>query len=294
MRRRNRIDIGEQRERLIDKLTRSADRSFDRFADDLGDVLRQYWHAASVVAASKVSRFLRNSTKAFTPAVAARIDKMMKTTLSGDMSRVIRPIIRAASVLSYTIGVSDMGVIASFSLPDRRAIKWLENHTMFWSLNHYDSHVSTRLKKLTTKVIEQGLSRHDAGLFFRNTIGEDLSRSDSYWRLTADAIATRGRSYGTISAMESAGVLEYEIDAVLDHRTSTICEYLNGKRFKVADAAQIRDLMIQATTPEQAKNISPWLSPKIVVGESPERLARMGVVVPPFHGNCRSRIVIVR
>lgn len=290
------ITSNKRRDEIIRRLNNKADDGFDEFADELGDVLRQFWNTASLIAAAKITSVLKSSTQAFTTRTASQVEKIAERMLKTGLGRAIRPIMKAASVISYSIGGGEVegGIIKSFNVVDRQAIKWLEDHTMFWSLDHYDTAVTKRLRRLTKKVITDGMSRADAGRFFANTIGTELDRSGSYWELTADAIATRGRSMGSVSAFERAGVLEYEIDAVLDHRTSDICEYLDGKRFKVADAVHVRSQMIEAVTPEQAKQISPWLRDKDVVDVPIERLAARGVVFPPFHGRCRSRLRIVK
>lgn len=164
---------------------------------------------------------------------------------------------------------------------------------MYWSLNHYDAHVTNRLKRLADKAIEQGLSRADAGKFFANTIGKELNRSASYWELTADAITTRARSFSNISGLERIGAIKYRWDSVIDHRTSDICRHLDGKEFRVERAAELRDKVLAAETPEEAKKLMPWLPEKQVVESSISQLERLGVVLPPAHGNCRARITIL-
>jgi len=289
------ITSNKRRDDIIRRLNEKADDGFDAFADELGEVLRQFWRTASLITAAKISSVLKSTTQRFTTKTARDIEVIAERMLKTGLGRAIRPIMKAASVISYSIGGAEIdgGIVKSFSLVDREAIRFLEEHTMFWSLNHYDTSVTNRIRKLTKRVISDGMSRRDAGLFFKNTIGENLKRSDSYWELTADAIATRGRSMGALSAFERAGVLEYEVDAVIDHRTSDICNYLNKKRFRVSDAVIVRGEMLQATTPEQAKQISPWLRDRDVVGAPIRELAARGVVFPPFHGRCRSRLRIV-
>lgn len=124
-------------------------------------------------------------------------------------------------------------------------------------------------------------------------IGPGLTESDHYWELTADAITTRSRSFGSIEAMVKADVTQYRWDSVVDHRTSDICRSLDGKVFEVAAAVEVRDAMIAAETPEEAKEIMPWLKPDEVVDTPVEELQRLGVVLPPAHALCRASIQIV-
>ena len=127
-----------------------------------------------------------------------------------------------------------------------------------------------------------------------NTIGT-ASRGQNrlgYWELTADAITTRSRSFGSIEALVKAGATQYEWDSVIDHRTSDICRELDGKVFEVARAVEVRDSMINAKTPEEAKEIMPWIPEKKFKEMSLAELQSAGVVLPPAHGRCRARIVI--
>ena len=59
---------------------------------------------------------------------------------------------------------------------------------------------------------------------------------------------------GTLASMDEAGFTEYDYEAILDDRTSAICQELNGQTFKISEA-------------------------------------EAGVNLPPMHPHCRSTIV---
>jgi hypothetical protein len=118
-------------------------------------------------------------------------------------------------------------------------------------------------------------------------------RSVPYWRLVANAAMSRAYHYGYIKAAELRGVLQYRFVAVLDSRTSEICQAMNGTVFNVSTAARLMERVAEAPDVEQVKTLMPWRKVSEVRGLSPAELEALGVMVPPLHGNCRSTLVIV-
>ena len=280
----------------------------------------EVWLTAGKAGLEAVRDILKGSA-AFKVGDIDDVIEVLQGALSTDFAANVSPVVNGSVKHVYSLGANEIrvGLGKSFNLVDRRAVKWLHEHHMYWSLNHYDSHVTERIKNLGEVVIKNGLSRENAGRFFQNTIGEELKRSDAYWRMTADAITTRSRSFGSIEAMVKAGATKYRVDAVIDHRTSDICRLLDGREvtvkdpetgeektfklddpsFEVHDAVTLRNQMIEAKTPEEVKEMSPWLSNSqtqrsLLSGDFKHThdLVRSGHMFPPFHGNCRSRLVI--
>lgn len=268
---------------------------FDEIADALQDVLALAWEQAGEEGITAVLEWLDERDGPFTADLVDGMNEILEDHMGGRMAERVSGIVRESVTMSYTLSQEQVraGLSASFNLPDRRAMGWLHQHEMYWTRTHYTREWTGRIANLAEVAIKNGLSRNDAGLFFQNTLGEAFrGERESYWSLVADAVTTRSRSFGSTEAFVKAGVTRYEVDAVVDHRTSDICRYLDGKVFEVADAVRVRDAMIAAPTPEAAKEIMPWAKPSDVIDKSPEALAAMGVVAPPFHGNCRSRLVI--
>lgn len=300
-------------ERLLASLL--AQESFDGIAGDLNDLLMLAWEQQGEAGIEAVLENLVNRGGKLTAADIEEATAILEDYMGAQLATRVSPVVREAITLAYGFAQEDIraGLSTSFNLVDRRAISWLHEHEMYWTRTHFDSAWTGRIKRLSEVAIKNGLSRHDAGLFFRNTLGTQLlDETDQYWELVANAVTTRSRSFGSIEAFQKAGITEYRIDAVLDHRTSEICRYLDGEEievllpdgtvnkyklddvsFKVADAVDVRDRMLAAKSPEEAKEIMPWKQPKFVLGKDTGELATAGVMMPPFHGHCRSRLVIV-
>lgn len=294
-----------------------AQESFDGIAGDLFELLSDSWIRSADMAINAVVEFISTLNGSFTQQNLDEATEIMGGFMGPRFGERVSPVVREAVTLSYSLSQEDIrtGLSTSFNLIDRRTLGWLHEHDMYWTRTWFDREWTERIANLSEVAIKNGMSRRDAGIFFRNTLGSQLvDETDQYWELVADAITTRSRSFGAIEAMVKADIQEYRVDAVIDHRTSDICRYLDGQPvdivndegitetvqlsdnervFQVEHAVNLRDQMIAAQTPEEAKDIMGWKSPKAVVGKFPVELARMGVVTPPFHARCRSRLVIV-
>ncbi len=107
----------------------------------------------------------------------------------------------------------------------------------------------------------------------------------------ANHVVTRSRESGRVDGYERAGVEYLQIRAVLDHRTSCICRNLHGRIIEVDKARRLRARLMDAKSPEDVKEIAPWVPCDGVKGkrssELPEHLA-----LPPYHFGCRTRTVV--
>lgn len=304
----------EEQLRIIDALL--AQETFDEIADSLAEIIQRLHRLMVDVGIREVIDDLRGRRGQFGKQDLDKALAILDDALSGQFPDNVAPIMRDASRVLYVRGQDEIraGLSASLNLTDRRAVRWLHEHHMYWLRTRFDKDTTDRIKRLADTAMKNGLSRRDATTFFKNTIGKAINEDDWYWEVVADAITTRARSFGSIEGMVKADIHEYRIDAVIDHRTSDICKYLDGqpveiedengekqtvqltdkdRTFDVRNAMRLRDRMIEAKTPEEAKDIMPWRSPKSVVGKFPADLSRMGVMMPPFHGRCRSRLVMV-
>lgn len=283
-------DISAQQAK-INRLLRQRD--FNKFSGNLAKILAETWVAAGKVGLRALNDYLKG-TAAFKVGEIDDVIEILKGALSTDFTANIQPVVNGSVKHVYGLGMNEVkvGLAKSFEVIDHRAVRWLHEHHMYWAGNRYDSHFAKRVKDLGDFAIKNGWSRERTGKLFANVLPSKDWQNESYWEMTADAITTRSRSFGSIEGLVKAGAKKYEWDSVIDHRTSDICRYLDGKVFEVAAAVDVRDRMIAAETPEEAKEIMPWAKPDDVVDRSTRELQELGVVLPPAHGRCRARIVI--
>lgn len=174
-------------------------------------------------------------------------------------------------------------------------------------------------RRLTTEQIASQLEKH-----FLNTI----PRPPSYWDVVSEAFIGRARSASSITALEDASVETYQLVAVIDEVTTDICRHLDGMVFKVSDARAHIEALNVLENAEDVKYAAPWVRKgahadggkrlfiphadgttttlakidRSGVGsvtdkgtysdtKSADELAALGVLVPPFHGRCRTTLV---
>jgi hypothetical protein len=161
--------------------------------------------------------------------------------------------------------------------------------TKYYTNNHFNTVILPELERRVDDLFNSETLDQPQIDDVIDYIGDRL-QSVPYWRVVANAAASRGYHYGAMKAGELLGVTSYRIQAVLDERTSAICQYMDGKEFDLSDAV---DLLEEAAfgSPDDVKNITPWLKLSQVVGQDADQLRDLGFMVPPFHPNCRSTIV---
>ncbi len=131
---------------------------------------------------------------------------------------------------------------------------------------------------------------------FRNirAVMDKRLKSVPYWRVVGNAAASRAYHFGLLRAAEQSGRgRAFRFVAVLDARTSAICQSLDGTEWPVRTGVEFMERIAKVQHPEDIKDIAPWMSNDDIQGMSPDQLAEAGVIVPPLHGNCRSSIAVI-
>lgn len=118
-------------------------------------------------------------------------------------------------------------------------------------------------------------------------------RSTPYWRVVANAATSRGFHYGVLKAAQQIGEQHLLFRAVIDQRTSAVCDELDGTMFSVARGVDLVERVAFDDDPAAAQRLTPWVGIEDVRGKSAAELEDMGVMVPPLHGNCRSSLVFL-
>jgi len=181
-------------------------------------------------------------------------------------------------------------------------------------------------RRIVGEGLERGLGRDDlAADLERAARAALIERQPFYWEVVAASFVGQGRSFAQMSSYAEAGIERYVIEAVLDERTTNICRFLHGKTFSVGDALQRFERVERAEQPEDIKQLVPWVretldpetgNPLLWVQGSGGRttiaevtrsafgtrddpgafrtiaagssMREVGVMLPPFHGLCRS------
>lgn len=162
----------------------------------------------------------------------------------------------------------------------------------FYTDSYFDKFVVPKLHKAVTEKFIQGNPDADSLHFIQKMLSEKLE-GNHYWHVVGNASASRSYHYGVLKSGVMTRQLGYQVYAIIDDRTSSICKEMDGKEFWVADAVHVIERSAKAESAEEVKELQPWLKYSEIRELSTDELVSKGVMVPPFHGLCRSTIELV-
>ena len=217
------------------------------------------------------------------------------------IGKVLEPLVSDKVGVAYDterVAVMRSGAIseaASFDVVDVAAKEWLDKDTVYWVDNAYDRVIGKRVATVVSDVaVEQGLGTRAAAQALREQLPPELlgKKPRGYFEVVASSATTRARTFGAIASFEQANIASAQYISVLDQVTSRICRELDGRVYRVEVLTELRDRMLEADSPEAAKEIMPWVPASSLQGKATEQLEAEGAIVPPAHGRCRSSLDI--
>lgn len=131
--------------------------------------------------------------------------------------------------------------------------------------------------------------------FYREVRGrlDKRLKSVPHWRGVATTAASSAYHYGLSRAGLGQGYTGYELVAVLDNRTSDVCEALDGRRFWLADAVANVEKRARVA-PEDLKEEMPFPKWDQIHDHTQAELTKAGILTPPFHPFCRTTMRLIR
>jgi len=171
-----------------------------------------------------------------------------------------------------------------------RIVTGMSQSAKYYTNNYFNTQVMPVLVDAVHSAVLNGTSNDLQELQAIRELLDRRLRSVPYWNIVANASASRAYHYGYIKTGVFMGKRHIVYTIVRDSKTSAICLELAGKRWKAQDVNILAD-RIATATPEEIKTITPWLRLDDVRGLNEAQLLALGVVVPPIHGHCRSRLV---
>ena len=225
--------------------------------------------------------------------------------------------------------------LAVFGTPDERALKQMQRVRRVVIRQGWQERLedfSDRARGLLTQAARDGLSKRAVGRQMQAAFGRHLGLSpgqaskQEYWELTGSAWLNTARNRANLQTYCDAGITQYRILAVVDERTTPVCQSLDGTVFSVQAQLQHEEQAAASNSLDELKARSPWLSAKqgpqaqgaatTQVGirssrgfvplahtggkaggtkllHSPQQLQRLGVGMPPYHAHCRTTVVAV-
>jgi len=279
------------------------------------------WRALSSLERERIVRASRAALKQVPDKVIPRVEETLRASANRTIDGVKQKVSRDFGyAVSYDQNARDARIA-------ERAAKSQGNFIR----NEYgkrEEAFSQRARQIVAEGLDAGHGRHEIGQRLKTELtAQGVNRSDAYWTMAAGVFVARARSYGAMSSYQQAGLTRYTILAVLDEVTTRQCRFMHNRTFSIARALETFDEVDAADDPEDVRYIQPWLRDgkddegqylyvknrdgsrttvareeqsgmgrvddpgKFKQAMSDADLAKAGVMIPPFHANCRTTVV---
>lgn len=211
-----------------------------------------------------------------------------------EVQNIIKRAVRKAYAMGKSLWANESAPVNTDSgvMLDERAIQFVRENGCYWLGEFYGTQVQPEIQATFAEALALGLDADALAARLKENVGKVMGNSHyEYWDIAASSMLVRARAFGNVFGMEEAQITEYEVFAMLDEGTCRICREMDGRRFKVAEAAKTCRRVLEMTDPEKVKAALPWMSAP-PIGVSSKKLTEGGKMLPPFHGRCRCDIVM--
>lgn len=220
-----------------------------------------------------------------------QLDPIMRESWTVDTDRLVTDIIGTMSEK----GARRAGAFRRFkNLPTRSLIEeGMVASTKYYSNTYFNRVVLPSMAGHINKQIADGGTFDDTYFRALRSHMDRRLKSVPHWRLVGNQAASRAYHYGLSRAGLADGYTGYTLRAIIDERTTQVCRSLNGKTFWLADGVA-RVEKVARILPSKLKEDAPWVTFEQVDGVDSAELAKSEILMPPFHGNCRTTIALSR
>ncbi|KXK47583.1 MAG: hypothetical protein UZ05_CHB002002207 [Chlorobi bacterium OLB5] len=243
-----------------------------------------------------VEYILKKGSDKFTAADSKAIDKILLDKLGKDFENTVSDDVDKLTEEILKLGKNEIAkplkVKLSFNVNDTEASKILAEQNLFWIRNYYGDNLKTKFDELTSGYFNSDKTLKEIAEDFETNFKSLTDQGSQYFYDLAEHQTNTVRELGKVNAFEQAKIQFYEIRAVMDDRTSEICQRLNGVIFPVERAIEYRDNILNLKDPEEIKEASPWLTPEQVLAlPADDADLPPGLSLPPYHFRCRTLVV---
>ncbi len=270
------------------------DKAYNKLLNKLRDAIATAYDEVTRAALKECVEYLVNKGSAsFLPGDATAIDEILQKKLGKDFESVVTDDINKLTQDILKLGkvevLKPIGMKLSFDVKDVEASKILAEQNLFWVGGHYNENLKKKFDELTAGYFDSDKTIEQIADDFEKNFGKLTEQGQQYFYDLAEHQTNTVRELGKVNGFEQAGVRYYEIRAIIDDRTSEICQRMNGTIFPVERAVEYRDNILSLKDPEAIKEASPWLSPEEVnVLPSDDGELPPGLSLPPYHFRCRT------
>lgn len=175
-------------------------------------------------------------------------------------------------------------------VPGDRSSEFIAYDVAFYGSRYYDRFAGPKINNLMGWMQENRGAIPESALRDAETVLKKVTLGSNYWENLSGVAANRAYNFGIIDLAVEQAVEDYQLVNPMDVLTTEVCEYLHGKKFKVADAVSAMNAYL-ATPPGTPGVEFPTIEQ--IKGLSAEEIAGNQWGSPPYHGNCRTIIVLI-
>lgn len=166
------------------------------------------------------------------------------------------------------------------------AIEGFTHRMNFYADNYYERIVVPRLMKAYDPTKSPKAMRKE----LRQITRQLLKNNEAYWQNVANSSVSFSYHFGYLKAAELNNHTTLMYVAVLDERTTKFCRGIDGKTIKLSKVLD-RLEEISEMTGDESSNYKYWKLASSVKGKPKiTTMTKMGILVPPFHANCRTTL----
>jgi hypothetical protein len=207
----------------------------------------------------------------------------------------------------YRLGLSETpktGVKLGYNVTDQKAVEIMNNHNIFFIGEYYNHNNGDIMKNEIGNLFAEALSRRETAGRVARLVELDKELGIRYFEGFVEHATSRIRNIGNIAGYEKARIEYAEVFAILDDRTTEICQEMNGRMIPVSYMSEIKDRLLSIETEgrevmevkEDLKSILPFWSDKdtdLIKGLSTDKILsnNPGLALPPYHWRCRTETI---
>jgi hypothetical protein len=289
------LDYSTFKEQRTFRIVKQGGEEFKEEEEELAAQIAYGVYAAGAAGAATLVSSIKNANGSTDRMIAAIDDYAQDfkeiaaegTTLAKNIEKTVDKTIKKAA---NTYGSAE--VVEEFA--EKLAIKnGLVKSTKHYTNEFFESTISPRLYTL----VEKYSDHKDEALLIdkvEKLISKNLLQEAPYWKVVSNANISRAHQYGVLKSASKSGYSGYIIRAVIDNRTTEICQNLNGREFWISDGLALLENIVSADE-TTIKDVAPWVTTgEEVEGKTTDELKAQNHLVPPFHANCRSQVIPMR
>ncbi len=183
----------------------------------------------------------------------------------------------------------------SMTLPDKKAIEFMRSVDKFYVGKQFAGYEDQIREIIRVSTFEKGLGAVDTAKLIRDAVKDGVEREFYRYSVVARTSANRVRNWSRVYAFHAEQVTEVEFVAMMDERTSAICQNMNGAVFEVSKLIEHIERVEEAGE-DRLPEVSPFPKLENIIDKEGRRvsendLAASGFAIPPLHCNCRSILV---